>query len=195
MHGSGASDNRKQIFVKTLHGKTLALDVVHNECVGKLKAKNFEKEGIPTEQQRLLFSGKHREDSRTIGDYNIRKSNTLHLCLRLRGGMFRMPSNISTPEGLLEALKVMGNQLNELVAESEKLKVSQSNAVGICSVIQSGNKESVPKKFAIVRQNRSFKSWAREIEDYARIADPETLELFKLGERTENKVDLQTDIP
>ena len=65
---------------------------VHNENVGKLLAKIFEKEGIPTEQQRLLFSGKQLEETWTIGDYNIQKSNTLHLCLRLRGGMFRMPS-------------------------------------------------------------------------------------------------------
>ena len=88
-----------------------------------------------------------------------------------------------------------GNKLNELVAENEKLKVSQSNAVGIRKVIQSGNKELVPKKFANVGQSGSFKSWAREVKDYARIADPETLELFKIGELTENKVDLQTDIP
>ena len=107
VHGSGASVNRMQIFIKTLNGKTLTLDAVHNESVGKLKVKIFEKEGVPTEQQRLLFSGKQLEDSRTIGDYNIQKSNTLHLCLRLRG-MFRMPSNISTPEGLLEALKYDG---------------------------------------------------------------------------------------
>ena len=84
VHGSGASVNRMQIFIQTLNGKTLTLDVVHNESVGKLKAKIFEKEGVPTEQQRLLFSGKQLEDSRTIGDYNIQKSNTSHLCLRLR---------------------------------------------------------------------------------------------------------------
>ena len=64
-----------------------------------------------------------------------------------------MPSNISTPEGLLEALNMMGNKLNELVAENEKLKVSQSNAVGIRKVIQSGNKELVPKNFANVGQS------------------------------------------
>ena len=55
-----------QIFIQTLNGKTLTLGVVHNERVGKLKAKIFEKRGIPTEQQRLLFSGKQLEDSRTI---------------------------------------------------------------------------------------------------------------------------------
>ena len=69
-----------------------------------------------------------------------------------------MPSNISTPEGLLEALNMMGNKLNELVAENEKLKVSQSNAVGTRKVIQSGSKEVVPKKFANVGQSGSFKS-------------------------------------
>ena len=186
VHGSGAQ--------REPHAD-LHQNVKRHESVGKLKAKVFEKEGKPTEQQRLLFSGKQLEDCRTIGDYNIQKSNTLHLCLRLRGGMFRMPSNISTPEGLLEALNMMGNKLNELVAENEKFKVSQSNAVGNRKVIQSGNKELVPKKFASVCQSGSFKSWAREVKDYARIADPETLELFKIGELSENKIDLQTDVP
>ena len=92
-----------------------------------------------------------------------------------------MPSNISTPEGLLEALNLMGNKLNELVGENGKLKVSQSNAVGIRRVIQSGIKELVPKKFANVGQSGSLKSLAREGEDYARIADPETLELSRLN--------------
>ena len=91
-----------------------------------------------------------------------------------------MPSNISAPDGLLEALHVMGNKLNELVAENEKLKVSRSNAVGIRRVIQSGIKELVPEKFANVGQSGSFKSFAREVEDYARIADPVTLELSRL---------------
>ena len=172
VHGSRASDNRMQIFTKTFNGKTLTLDVVHNESVGKLKAKIFEKEGILTEQQRLLFSGKQLEECRTIGDYNTKKSNTLHLYLRLRGGMFRMPSNISTPDGLLETLNMMGNKLNELVTENEKLKVSQSTAVGIRKVIQSGNKELVPRRCANVGQSGSCKSWAREVNDYARIADP-----------------------
>ena len=91
-----------------------------------------------------------------------------------------MPSNISAPDGLLEALHVMGNKLNELVAENEKLKVSRSNAVGIRRVIQSGIKELVPEKFANVGQSGSLKSLAREVEDYAHTADPVTLELSRL---------------
>ena len=62
-----------------------------------------------------------------------------------------MPSNISTPEGLLEALNMMGNKLKELVAENEKLKISQSNAVGIRKVIK-----VVPKKFAKVGRSGSY---------------------------------------
>ena len=100
-----------------------------------------------------------------------------------------MPANISTPEGLLEGLSAMGNFLKKLVAENEKLKGSQGNAVGVRKVIQSGNKELVPKKFVAVGHNGSFRSSAREVEDYARIAHPATLEQFKIGERTENNDD------
>ena len=85
--------------------------------------------------------------------------------------------------------------MKKLVAENEKLKGSQSNAVGVRKVIQSGNQELVPKKFVAVGHNGSLKSSAREVEDYARIAHPATLEQFKIGELTENNDDLHTDIP
>jgi ubiquitin C len=76
-----------QIFVRTLTGKTATIEVEGTETIADLKEKLREREGIPADQQRLVFAGKLLQDERTINDYNISKENTIHLLLRLKGGM------------------------------------------------------------------------------------------------------------
>ena len=78
------------IFVKTLTGKTITLEVESSEKIENVKAKILAKEGIPPDQQRLIYKGKQFGNNQRLSDFSVGNDDMLHLLLRLREGWFHV---------------------------------------------------------------------------------------------------------
>ena len=106
------------IYVKSLTGRTIYIEITHQMSIEELKKKIQEKDGTPVEQQRFIFAGKDFKDSMLLGMYNITKDLTIHLVLRLRGGMHHITSTGILRNDFESLREDLSTEIQELISST-----------------------------------------------------------------------------
>ena len=111
------SNEQFGIYVKSLTGRSIYIEITHQMSIEELKMKIQEKDGTPVEQQRFIYAGKDLDDPMLVGRYNISKESTLHLVLRLRGGMHHISSTGNSKKDFESLRGEFSRDLQELIEE------------------------------------------------------------------------------